>query len=105
MKYFKINYSVLRDYIYKRKEEYNLVDIIFLLENSFINQQQFEDLATIIHDPTYTYDDFYHVDKGYYHQQGPLSLTQNYHQVLASLKTEKRVNSIRQRLIKDLKMR
>lgn len=86
MKYFKINYSALKDYILEQKDKYNLADIAYLLDHGYINQQQYEDLMTIVGKPIYDYKNFMEVDKGYYRQQGPLSKIQVTNDILASAK-------------------
>ena len=83
MNYFSINYSVLKKYIEDYKNSLNLIDILFLYENNFINWQQYEDLATIVAKPMYQYKSFLEEDKGYYHQQGPLNIIQNNKNLLA----------------------
>lgn len=84
MNYFSVNYSALKDYIQKEKNRLNLIDILFLLENNIINWQQYEDLTTIVSIPMYNYNSFINQDKGYYHQQGPLTLEQNFKSLLAN---------------------
>lgn len=90
MQYFSINYSALKDFIRQEKEKYNLIDVLYLLENGMINQQQYEDLATIVAKPTYNYKSFLEEDKGYYHQQGPLTIIQNEKDLIAG-KRDKRL--------------
>ena len=77
MTYFNINYNRLKDYIFSQREMYNSVDILCLLDMGLINQQQYEDLATIVSKPFYDYDHFYHENTGYYRAQGPLTSQQN----------------------------
>ena len=91
MTYFTVNYSVLKDFIRSQKEAYNNVDILFLLENGFINQQQYEDLMTVISVPVYKYNDFYHKDIGYYRQQGPLNNIQTINDITAEVKNMNRL--------------
>jgi len=86
MTYFNINYNALKQYIMDHKEDYNAVDIAFLLEHGFINQQQYQDLMTVIVVPMYDYKNFYQKDNGYYRQQGPLNRTQIMNDIVASKK-------------------
>lgn len=78
MTYFNINYNKLKDYIFNQKELYNSIDILCLLDMGLINQQQYEDLITVVTKPMYDYKDFYHNNVGYYRMQGPLAKQQNY---------------------------
>ena len=91
MTYFTVNYSALKDFISSQKDEYNNVDILFLLENGFINQQQYEDLMTVISVPMYDYNNFYNKDMGYYRQQGPLNNIQTINDITAEVKNMKRL--------------
>ena len=84
MNYFTINYNVLKKYIRDNKNTLNLIDILFLYDNNYINWQQYEDLANIVAIPMYNYKSFLEEDKGYYRQQGPLSITQNNRDLLAT---------------------
>ena len=83
MNYFTINYNVLKKYIQDNKNTLGLIDIFFLYDNNYINWQQYEDLATIVAIPMYDYKSFLKEDKGYYRQQGPLSIVQNNKDLLA----------------------
>ena len=84
MNYFTINYAVLKKYIEDNKNTLHLIDIFFLYDNNYINWQQYEDLANIVAIPMYNYKSFLEEDKGYYRQQGPLSITQNNRDLLAT---------------------
>lgn len=86
MTYVTINYSALKNYIQDQKDKYNLVDILYLLNYGYINQQQYEDLVTIISKPMYDYKSFLQEDKGYYHQQGPLTNQQARYDIIANNK-------------------
>ena len=81
MVYLNINYPALKNYIQTKKELYNSADLAYLLELGFINQQQYEDLMTTIHNPIYDYKNFIQEDKGYYRQPGPLNYIQNYNDI------------------------
>lgn len=97
MQYFSINYSTLKNYIFEQKEKYNLIDIVFLLEHGIINQQQYEELATIVAKPWYNYKSFLEEDKGWYHQQGPLTIIQENKDLLASKKINRLIKKGKQK--------
>jgi hypothetical protein len=74
--YLKINYDSIKDVVDVYHDEFTPEDIHILLEYGMINQQQLEELLTIISKPMYTVQNFYQKDNGYYRQQGPLTGTQ-----------------------------
>lgn len=89
MTYFNINYNALKDYILNQKDMYNSIDIMCLLDMGIINQQQYEDLCTIVTKPIYDYKNFYQQNTGYYRQQGPLTLNQNLKSITAKSRLKK----------------
>ena len=54
-----------------------------LLDMGIINQQQCEDLCTIVNKSIYDYQNFYQKNIGYYRAQGPLTLDQNIKSITA----------------------
>ena len=82
MTYKSINYNALKNYIYDNKDFYNVIDILYLLEMGYINQQQYEDLVTVVTPAMYNYHSFLEQDKGYYRQQGPLNRIQIMNDIL-----------------------
>lgn len=95
MIYFNINYNALKDYIQEQKNQYDLVDILYLLNYGFINQQQYEDLVTIVSKPMYNYNNFMQEDKGYYRQQGPLTNIQVRKDICASAKQNNKYSRLK----------
>ena len=84
MKYFNVNFNALKNYIMDKKEQYDNMDILCLFDMGIINQQQYEDLMTIVHRPIYDYKHFYQENKGYYHTQGPLTQQQSLKSITAT---------------------
>lgn len=82
--YVNVFYETVKNIIEEYSYCFDADDIRQLLDEEYINQPQFEELMTIIAVPEYDFCNFDKKDNGYFRQQGPLSETQIYNDVIVN---------------------